>query len=65
LLFHFQDEIALEYIGWYKKFLRAEVYNYALYHGNDPFMKGALLMGAFEKQIFLSEEVITKMLVSL
>jgi hypothetical protein len=62
LLFHFQDEIVLEFCGYYKKFLTVPLFLYALQHGNKAFMQGALLMGAFDTQIFKEDEVIMALL---
>lgn len=65
LLYYNYDELSLEYMGYFNKFLQKELYLYALEHSNHEFMKGALLAGAFPKSIFMAESVIMQMLVYL
>ena len=65
-LLHFNlDELCLAYMGYYCKFLNTDLYLFALKNSNHAFMKGALLSGAFPKEIFMSEDVILKMLIYL
>jgi len=65
LLYHNHDELALGFMGYYRKFLQVDLFLFALKNSNHAFMKGALLAGAFPKSIFSSEDVILKMLVYL
>lgn len=58
LLYHYQDAFALEYMGYYNKFLDRDLFLYSLNHGNRMFLQHALLMGAFDKLIFKDEDVI-------
>lgn len=43
------DELALEYMGKYDKFVRKGLFVYALGHNNSTFMQKALLLQAFDK----------------
>jgi hypothetical protein len=65
LLHHNRDDICLEYMGFYQKFLDVNLYLYALQNNNNAFMKGALLQGAFPKKIFQDEKVIVEIMVYL
>jgi len=58
LLYHYQDDLALQYIGYYSQFIDKDLFLYALNHGNKRFIQHALLMGAFDRVIFKDEEVI-------
>ncbi|CDW78613.1 UNKNOWN [Stylonychia lemnae] len=65
LLYHYQDNLALDYMGYYNKFLDKDLFLYSMNHGNKMFLQHALLMGAFDKTIFKEEEVIGQILVIL
>ena len=62
LLYHYEEELALKFMGYYSKFIDKDLFTYSLEHGNKMFIKESLLMGAFDKQIFKEEEVIGNIL---
>ena len=39
LLYHYQDSFALEYMGFYSKFLDKDLFLYSLNHGNRLFLQ--------------------------
>jgi hypothetical protein len=55
LLSYYYEGICLRYMGVYGNFIGPELYKFALTNNNTTFMKGALLAGAFDKTIFMSE----------
>lgn len=65
LLYHYYDNLALDFMGYYSKFLDKNLFIYSLNHGNTMFLQHALLKGAYDKIIFKDEEVISQMLVIL
>ena len=56
------DELALEYMGKYDKFVRKGLFVYALGHNNTTFMQKALLLQAFDKQMYRDPMVVQTML---
>ena len=65
LLYHYQDALALDFMGYYSKFIDKDLFLYSMNHGNRMFLQHALLMGAFDKTIFKEEEVVAQILVIL
>ena len=62
LLQHNNDELALEYMGIYHHLLNKELFIFCMTHGNNWFLKNALIVAAFDKMIFREEIVIEKIL---
>ncbi|CAI2359649.1 unnamed protein product [Moneuplotes crassus] len=60
LLEHEYDQIALDYIGYYSVHINTELLLYCLKNGNEPFLKGALKLSAFDKLIFRKDEVVSQ-----
>eukprot|EP00347_Sterkiella_histriomuscorum_P022855 403336899 len=65
LLYHYQDNLALDYMGYYDKFIDKDLFLYSMNHGNKMFLQHALLIGAFDKTIFKEEDVISQILIIL
>jgi hypothetical protein len=38
LLYHYQDNLALEFVGYYSKFIDKDLFLYSLNHGNKMFL---------------------------
>jgi len=49
LLEYGEDELCLDFMGYYKIFLDQDLLLYSLQHGNDIFVKKSLKAGAFDK----------------
>lgn len=66
LLFHNKDQIALDYLGVYSKFLDnphgSELFLYSISHKNDRFTKEVLQKEIFDKQIFKEDNVVACMI---
>lgn len=60
LLEHEYDQIALDYIGYYNVHINTDLLLYCLKNGNEPFLKGALKLSAFDKLIFRKDEVVSQ-----
>ena len=58
LLFHMQDPLAIQYMGYYSQYLKQELFLFSLKQNNKFFIQKSLLMGAFEKQELRSAEVV-------
>ena len=48
LLYFYEDELCLFYMGMYKRFLKKELFVFALQYGNEYFIENALLSSAFD-----------------
>ncbi len=55
LLAHHLDVIAVDYMGVYNKLLNKDLLIYCIDHGNQYFLRNALLMAAFDKMLFREE----------
>ena len=62
LLKHHLDDIAVQYSGYYSHFLDYRLLVESIANGNMDFLRKALLLGAFDKQIFKEEMVIDSIL---
>ena len=62
LLAHHFDELAVEYMGFYSHFLDKDLFVFSMTHGNNIFLKNALLLSAFDKMIFREQDVINHIL---
>jgi hypothetical protein len=62
---HHLDEIAVEYMGEYSYLLNKELLITCIKHGNSYFLKQALVLAAFDKMLFLEDDLIKEILVSL
>jgi hypothetical protein len=62
LLAHHYDEMAIDYMGYYNLFLNQELFIYCMTHGNNLFLRKALLLAAFDKMIFREDKVINSIL---
>lgn len=62
LLAHHQDDLAIQYMGFYSHFLDKDLFIFAMMHGNNVFLQNALLVAAFDKLIFRDEAVIEQIL---
>ena len=62
LLSIYQEELALKYMGFYSNFLSKGLFVYALGKGNETFMRKALQVEAFEKNMYTDPMVIQTML---
>ena len=62
LLEYGEDELCLDFMGYYKIFLDQDLLLYSLQHGNDIFVKKSLKAGAFDKQIFKDDEVVQEII---
>ena len=52
LLKHYQEKLCLEFMGVYRVFIGPQLFLFALTNNNTEFMQGALLAGAFGKEVF-------------
>jgi hypothetical protein len=52
-------------MGYYSRFLHVDQFLFSLHNDNKKFMQRALMMGAFDKQIFKEDDVINFMLTCL
>ena len=57
-----QDSLAIDYMGYYVQFLNTDLFLFSLKNSNQYFIKTALKMGAFDKQIFKDPEIADKMI---
>jgi len=55
LLAHHFDELAVEYMGIYNNLLNKDLLIYCIDHGNQFFLRNALMMAAFDKMLFREE----------
>ena len=66
MLFHHKDQIALDYLGVYSKFLDnphgANLFLFSIKNKNDLFTKQVLLNSIFDKQIFKEDNVVECMI---
>jgi len=62
LLAHHFDEMAVEYMGIYNNLLNQDLLIYSIDHGNQYFLRNALMMAAFDKMLFREEQVIIELL---
>lgn len=62
LLAHHFDKIAIEYMGYFNSLLNESLFIYCIRHGNNNFLKNALIQAAFDKMIFREDFVIDEML---
>ena len=60
LLQHEYDNLALDWIGYYTDDINVDLLLYCLKNGDEPFLKKALKMLAFDKLIFRQAEVINE-----
>ena len=56
------EELALDYMGWYMRFLDKGLFIFALSNNNTHFMKEALKKQAFDKQMYTNAKVVSTML---
>ena len=62
LLSHNFDDLAIDNMGYYNAFLNQDLFVYCMTHGNNIFLRKALLLAAFDKMIFREDKVINSML---
>mmetsp|Transcript_46451 Transcript_46451/g.61531 ORF Transcript_46451/g.61531 Transcript_46451/m.61531 type:complete len:132 (-) Transcript_46451:2063-2458(-) len=62
LLSIYQENLALNYMGYYHRFLNKGLFVYALSNNNTTFMQKALRMQAFDKQMYREDMVVATML---
>lgn len=62
LLAHHFDKIAIEYMGYFNNLLNDHLFVYCIRHGNNNFLKNALVKAAFDKMIFREDIIIDEML---
>lgn len=65
LLTFMEDEICLNYMGFYSTFLDEELLLYALGHNNSDFVRKSLLLGAFDKQYFKKDSVVDRIIMGI
>ena len=53
-----EDNLCVDYMGYYNRFLQKELLLQALKNNNKVFMRKAQIAGAFEKSLFTDEEII-------
>ena len=65
MLHHYEDQLCLDFMGYYSHFLNKDLFLYSLRHANSKFMKNALMISAFDKSIFKEEDLVQGILVYL
>lgn len=55
MLAHHFDELAVDYMGTYNNLLNKDLLIYCIDHGNQYFLRNALVMAAFDKMLFREE----------
>lgn len=57
-----EDEICLDYMGYYSTFLDQELLLFALNNNNATFVRKSLILGAFDKQYFKKDEIVIEII---
>lgn len=58
LLIFQQDQLCIEYMGYYQQFLNEDLFLFSIKKNNEKFIEDSLKIGAFPKDIFKLDKVV-------